>query len=190
MLFIRKKREVNVWKGLAAGLVAGLVSSYAMNGFQALWSKLSENGNDSEDQKSSKREAKSEGAKNKGAKSEEESEDATVKTASAISENVFDHRLTKSEKKVAGPAVHYSFGTAMGGFYGAMAEFVPAFTTGAGAPFGAAVWAAADEVALPALGLTKSPTEYPISNHAYALASHIVYGVTTDAVRRLVRRAL
>ncbi len=29
----------------------------------------------------------------------------------------------------------------------------------------------------------------PVSKHAYALASHFVYGLTTDIVRRVVRRA-
>jgi len=57
-------------------------------------------------------------------------------------------------------------------------------------PFGAAVWAIADEGIVPAAGLSKSPTEYPLSIHAYALASHLVYGLTTELVRRTVRKAL
>jgi len=43
---------------------------------------------------------------------------------------------------------------------------------------------------LPLLGLSKGPTEYPLSIHVYALASHFVYGLTAEAVRRAVRNAL
>ncbi len=81
-------------------------------------------------------------------------------------------------------------GATSGAIYGAMAELLPSVTLGAGLPFGTAVWLIADEATLPALGLAKSPTEVPVSKHAYALASHFVYGLTTDIVRRVVRRTL
>lgn len=61
---------------------------------------------------------------------------------------------------------------------------------GLGLPFGAAVWFVADEIALPALGLSKKPTDYPAGVHTKALASHLVYGLSTDLVRKGVRRAL
>jgi len=165
-------------KGLAAGLIGGLVASWTMNQFQALTTKLAEEME------------KSQGGKKKQAAQKKEGDDATVKAASAISEGLFDHKLTKSEKKVAGPAVHYALGTLTGGLYGAAAELAPIISSGVGLPFGAVFWLAADEAAVPALGLSKAPTEYPLSTHAYALASHFVYGLTTDIVRRAVRRAL
>jgi uncharacterized membrane protein YagU involved in acid resistance len=113
-----------------------------------------------------------------------EGEDATVKTAERVSRGVFHHQLQEDEKKVAGPAVHYAMGAVSGGIYGAVAELVPVTALGAGLPFGAAVWLAADEVAVPALGLSKPPTRTPAVVHAQALASHLVYGLTTDLVRR------
>ena len=184
-----KRDEGDVLKGLAAGLIGGLIASWTMNQFQALLSKLSE-----EDKKSqSAKSARQDGGRGEQKKSQDESkeeDDATIKSASAISKGVFDHKLTKSEKKIAGPAVHYAFGTTMGGFYGVMAEITPIISVGAGLPFGAAFWLVADEAAVPALGLSKSPTEYPPSTHASALASHFVYGLTTDIVRRAIRRAL
>ncbi|MFN2452708.1 MAG: DUF1440 domain-containing protein [Pyrinomonadaceae bacterium] len=73
-----------------------------------------------------------------------------------------------------------AMGATSGAIYGVTAELVPVVTVGAGIPFGAAVWLIADDAAVPALGLSKSPTEYPLSTHAYALASHFVYGLTTD----------
>ena len=180
--------EGDVWKGLAAGLVGGLVASWTMNRFQDVWFKLTEEFGQAEEH-SSARDGGGESQQAQGG-GVEQTDDATVKTASAVSEGIFDHKLTKSEKKIAGPAVHYAFGTAVGGLYGAVAEIAPEVTSGAGLPFGAAFWLVADETAVPLLGLSKGPTAYPIGTHAYALASHFVYGLTAEAVRRAVRVAL
>jgi uncharacterized membrane protein YagU involved in acid resistance len=56
--------------------------------------------------------------------------------------------------------------------------------------FGAALFVAADEIVVPALGLSPQPTESSISSHLYGLAAHLVYGVTTEVVRRGLRAAL
>ncbi len=186
-----KSREGEVLKGLAAGVVGGLVASWTMNQFQGLWTKLSEGDQKAQAKKSSQQGSAGED-KQKKHKSEDggEGQDATVKAASEISEGVFDHKLTKSEKKVAGPAVHYAMGATSGAIYGLMAELLPPVTLGAGLPFGTAVWLIADEATLPVLRLSKSPTEVPLSTHAYALASHFVYGLTTEIVRKSVRGAL
>lgn len=166
-------------KGLVAGIISGLVASAVMTQFQTLWSKLAEGDEQAQDKK-----------KKKTSQEDEDDGDATVKAAEAISETVFDHDLTKSEEKVAGPVVHYAMGATSGAIYGALAELTPLVTIGAGLPFGAAVWLVADEAAVPALGLSESPTEVPLSTHAYALVSHFVYGVTTEVVRRAIRAAL
>ncbi len=169
---MEKIETSDVIKGAFAGLVAGLVATVVMTEFQSLVNKMSE------DKKKHK------------SKQKEEKEPATVKAAEMISESVFDHELTKSEKKIAGPAMHYAMGATSGLIYGISSEVAPITTVGAGLPFGAAVWLVADDVAVPALGLSKSPTEFPLSTHAYALSSHLVYGLTTDLVRRLLRSLL
>ncbi len=112
-----------------------------------------------------------------------------MRLANAISEGVFDRKLSREEKHVAGAVAHYAFGITTGAWYGAAAEYVPGVTVGAGLPFGAFVWLSADEGVVPALGLSKSPREYPLSIHAYALASHLVYGVATEVVRNAIRQA-
>lgn len=56
--------------------------------------------------------------------------------------------------------------------------------------FGVEVCLIAEDAAVPALELSKPPTAYPLSTHAYAIASHFVYGLTTDIVRRALRYAL
>jgi putative membrane protein len=179
----------DVLKGLAAGLAGGLVASWAMNQFQAAWSKATEGfekPHGAQSMQPSEGQQTGQGAEH----DKENQDDATVKAAKAISEGIFGHKLKENEKKPAGTVVHYAFGTATGGLYGAVAEFAPEVTTGAGLPFGAAFWLVADEIAVPLLGLSKGPTEYPPSTHAYALASHLVYGLTAEAIRRTVRSAL
>lgn len=163
-----------MWKGIAAGLLGGLVATWTMNQFQALLSSASEKDQSDEDKK----------------KSESQGDDATVRAASAVSEEFFDHSLTKREKKLAGQAVHFAFGATVGGAYGLAAELAPPVSAGAGLPFGAALWLAADEIAVPALGLSKPPAEHPLSTHVSALAAHCVYGLTTEIVRRGTRRLL
>jgi len=176
-------------KGAIAGLVGGLVASWTMNQFQAAWSKATE-GFEKPHGAQSMQPSEGSTPGQSPDQSKEDQDDATVKAAKAISESVFRHRLKESEKKPAGAAVHYAFGTATGGLYGAAAEIAPEVTTGLGLPFGVAFWLVADEGVVPLLGLSKGPTEYPVSTHAYALASHLVYGLTAEVTRRAVRNII
>jgi putative membrane protein len=190
----REDDDRNVWKGFAAGLIAGLVASWTMNRFQDVWSTFTQSiatppDKQSENPWSESADELEESPGTQDSKPEPQ-DDTTVRTASAISEGLFNHKLTPSEKKIAGPAVHYSLGTGVGGLYGAAAEIAPQVTAGAGLPFGAAFWLVVDEGAVPLLGLSKGPTAYPLSTHAYALSSHFVYGLTAEIVRRAVRNAL
>ena len=181
------RAEGDVWKGLVAGLIGGLVASWTMNRFQDVWWKLSVNGSSTSTPSS---ERKNREAEQPASGDDDEQDDTTEKAASLLSEGVFGHRLTKDEKKIAGSAVHYSLGTGVGGLYGAVAEVIPEVTKGAGLPFGGAFWLVVDETAVPLLGLSKAPTKYPLSTHVYALTSHFVYGLTAELVRRSVRKAL
>ena len=174
----------DVWKGLAAGIVGGLVASWMMEEFQTAWAKLSE----TTQQNGSQRTSSGDGAQPQ--RDEAEQEPATVKAAEAVSEKLLGHHLKKGEKEMAGNAVHYATGGASGAVYGVAAEFVPQLTAGAGLPFGTAVWLVVDETAVPLLGLSKAPMQYPLSTHVYALASHFVYGLTTEAVRRTLRKTI
>jgi uncharacterized membrane protein YagU involved in acid resistance len=75
----------------------------------------------------------------------------------------------------------------VGAVYGLLAEIAPGPTFGLGAAYGAAVALGLDEALVPALGLAKSAKETPPSQHAYSLASHLVYGVTLEGARRVLR---
>ncbi|HMF56126.1 MAG TPA: DUF1440 domain-containing protein [Pyrinomonadaceae bacterium] len=182
----------DVLKGLMAGIVGGLVASWTMNQFQALLGKLMEDEERPHGAQSLQQGSPEHGIgrelKERGSDSPDDN--AAVRTANAVSELVFDHKMTKSEKEMGGAIAHYAMGATSGAIYGAVAEVLPESTIGLGLPFGAAVWAMADEGIVPALGLSRSATEYPLEVHAYSLASHFVYGLTTEIVRRGVRSVL
>ncbi len=181
-------RDSDVLKGLAAGLVGGLVASWTMNKFQAAWSKRVEGFEKPHGAQSMQpSEGEHEGLT---PADKEQQDDAAVKVARAISEELLDRPLPERQKRAAGEAVHYAFGIATGGFYGALAETTPVVTIAAGLPFGVIFWILADETVVPALGLSKGASEYSPSTHAYALASHVVYGVTAELTRRVVRASL
>ncbi len=180
----------NPWKGLVAGLAGGLVASWTMNQFQAAVAKLSRK------QQQSDVELGRTGTEGPGVQSqsvpaqqvvENEDENATVLVAQALATRLFHHPLTEKGKKAAAPWVHYAYGTLAGGLYGALAEEWPVSKAGFGLPYGAALWLGGDEIAVPLLDLSKPPTKYPLKVHAMALAAHLVYGASVEAVRRLVR---
>jgi hypothetical protein len=114
----------NVWKGGAAGLIGGLVASWTMNRFQDVRSTVAksvEAGEGNKFQKVSGEHDKG-GEETSGTQELEFSskpevpDDTTIKAASAVSEGVFGHKLTQSEKKIAGTAVHYLLGTGVVGY--------------------------------------------------------------------------
>lgn len=159
----------NIIKGAVAGLIGGLIASFVMEQFQSLVQPMMQS--------------------NSGLKEKKE-EPSTEKAASAISENVFDHQLTKDEKPVASEAMHYAMGGTSGMIFGAASEVFPEASMGAGLPFGTAVWLIADDLVVPALGLSKPVSDRPLSENAYALSSHLVYGLTTNMIRRGIRNLL
>jgi len=114
-------------------------------------------------------------------------EDSTVKVASAAL-RLAGASLAEDQKPMASSIVHYGFGASVGAFYGAVAEIVPRVTVGVGLPFGVAVWLGAHVVAVPALGLAEPPTRQPVQKEGEEFGLHLLYGLTTELVRRLLRR--
>ena len=117
----------------------------------------------------------------------EESEDATQKAANKIARLVLHRDLDSRTKRKAGPVVHFLFGAAAGALYGTLAEKSKIVRRGAGTGYGVGLWLVADEAAVPIAGLSDNPLNYPAAAHVKALASHLVYGATTEYVRRLTR---
>jgi hypothetical protein len=140
--------------------------------------------------------AEKEGADKKeqsGNKENKEDDNATTKVAEAVAK-VGGRHLAPGQKKTGGTIVHYVFGTLMGAAYGVAVELgsrrIRRNQLLSGLGFGAALFAGADEVAVPALRLTQPPSEVPTVNHLYGFASHLVYGTTAVAVCNATRKFL
>ena len=153
----------------AAGIAGGLAASFVMSKFQTGWKTLAREF----DPDSAERQAK-------------EGESATVKAANRVSQSTTGAPVPEPQKETAGEAVHYGFGALLGGLYGAASSVAPQVRTGFGTIFGTAVWAVADEIAVPAADLTKPPQQVPSSQHLYSIVSHVLFGAVLEGSRRAV----
>ncbi|MBV8810609.1 MAG: DUF1440 domain-containing protein [Acidobacteriaceae bacterium] len=149
------------WKSVLAGAVAGLAGSFAMSQFHALLPQSTP-------------------------PTRQNGEDSTVKVASAISHVIFDHDLSGHEEEIAGPLVHYVFGTGVGALYGTVVEYAKPVQAGWGLAFGTAVWLGAHVLIVPALGLSEPITRSSSSAEAAEFAAHLVYGTVVESVRRVL----
>lgn len=107
-----------------------------------------------------------------------------------LSERIAGHRLDEETKEIASEAIHWGFGAAAGAFYGALAEFYPAATAKEGANFGLVLMSLTHEGALPAMGLSAPPEAQSRREQASEAATHMLYGVVAENVRRFVRKML
>ena len=165
-------------RGVLAGVAGGLVASWVMNQFMGgPGKKLTEAVQTPEENRKQAQHA--------------DDEDATMKAADAIVNTVTGGRhLSRKEKETDGPIVHYVFGALMGGVYGGLAEFSPVVRSGFGTSFASVLFAGGDLVAIPALGLSVSPAKGNKAALVTPYAAHLVYGLTTELVRRLVRKVV
>jgi putative membrane protein len=107
-----------------------------------------------------------------------------------LAEKVAGHELVGTQKEVAVESIHWGFGALTGAAYGALVEFYPAATAKDGAGFGMALSSLTHGTVLPAMGLAAEPGEQTTRERTSELATHVVYGVVTETVRRVVRRML
>jgi len=98
--------------------------------------------------------------------------------------------LTPAQKDLAAEGIHWGFGATIGAAYGVLAEYYPAATAKEGASFGMALEGLTQQGALPALGLADEPEEQSTRERASEMTSNIVFGISTELVRRLVRKML
>jgi uncharacterized membrane protein YagU involved in acid resistance len=184
-----RRNHPSVLRGIITGITAGIVATLVMDQFQKLSSagqKAAEEQirlahGESPEQITHEQEQKEQQAS--------QQEGSTEIVARKIAE-VTGTQLGQQDKKTAGQAVHYTFGTLMGVVYGISAELIPEVTTGAGTAFGTLLFLAADEVAVPAFQLSPSPTDTPATDHLQHWAAHVVYGGSLELVRSLMRRII
>jgi len=112
-----------------------------------------------------------------------------------LSEAPVGHDLALAHKTPlaaqAGPqTAGWVVGSAAGAIYGGLAEFYPAATARRGASFGLVLGTLSEEGALGAVRLVREPERQTLRDRTSEMTAYAVYGVVTEAVRRLVRWAL
>lgn len=152
---------VDVFEGAAAGAVAGLAGAAVMEVFQTYSAALFQPS---------------------GSKPP-----ATEQAAQAAARLTASVRLRRADRQVGGQAVHYVTGALTGAAYGALAERRPGVTQWRGLAFGLACATLIDQIAVPLFGFARQPLKYTVRTHVYGLASHAVFGVVTEAVRKALR---
>jgi putative membrane protein len=181
-----REKKRHLVRGLLAGAGAGLAASWAMNVFMAgPGAKLHEALETGEEQQQEREQEQ------RRQKRGEPKIDATMKAADALTATATGgQHLSLGGKQKGGPIVHYGFGALMGALYGGLAEYSATVRSGLGTGFGTALFAGADLVAVPALHLSRPLKEFPAKSLAPPFAAHLVYGVTTELLRRALRAAL
>jgi uncharacterized membrane protein YagU involved in acid resistance len=155
-------KQKSLLRGILAGMAGGLAAAWMMNEFMA-------------------------GLGQKDTDTGQPKEDATMKAGHAIAYAATGEHLSRAEKEEGGPIVHYTFGALSGGVYGGLAEYSPAVTSGFGTSFGGVLFSTAGLLAVPALKLAPSSADRRAFAQASPFAAHIVYGATTELVRRILR---
>jgi uncharacterized membrane protein YagU involved in acid resistance len=185
-------------KGAIAGAVGGIVGTLAMAAFQQVWMRATTtlpelfNREQSDDDRNRLKNAGV--GESEFPQSEPRSHHHHVSPSERMVATVYReviHRPARPmEMKIGGSAIHVGFGAAAGAIYGAAAEVESRVTIGEGTLFGAAVFIAADEIALPLTGLAETPQRTPPRRHLYALFSNLAFGAATEITRRFVREQL
>jgi hypothetical protein len=147
------------------GAAAGLAASWIMSEFHGAW-------------------------KSAAGEDQDEEEPNTVKAADVVAKTTLGEPVPDEYREPAGAAVHYGFGAFLGAIYGAAVELRPATSTGFGTAYGAAVSLVADEMAMPALGFSPPAPDVAASTHLRGFVSHLVFGASLEAARRLLAGAL
>src|SRR4051794_25813202 len=166
-------------KGLVAGLIGGLAGSLAMAAVQWAWSRTVG---------PTLRPAEDDVAGDVASAPGEEP--SAIRGAVGLARRVIGREVPAAHSRDSGRSFHFAFGAGLEAAYGVLAEYVGLATVGAGLPFGATQVIFADELSVPALSLSRRPSEAPPSAHLASLAAHAAYGVTTEYVRRRVRARL
>ena len=98
--------------------------------------------------------------------------------------------LTPQQPNAWGVAAHFALGILPGAMYGVLRHRTKALPKAQGALYGLGLFVMNDELVNPLLKLSGGPRAYPWQAHARGLVEHVVLGVVTHAVLRVMDREL
>jgi putative membrane protein len=93
-------------------------------------------------------------------------------------------------RKRTAPGTALALAALAGGIYGAMVEYQPSLAAWRGAAFGVGLKRMSQETLLPKAGPGAMASDQPTQERISRWMTHVAYGVTTELVRRRVRRGL
>lgn len=146
---------------LARGLLAGLVGTALMDGYQKLVAAVRDSGSASDQPNERKDWSKA---------------PAPAQVGRRVVKGVFKRDVSADRVGLLANVVHWTYGISWGGVYGILQPSVRANPFSHGLAFGAAVWGVG-YVVLPAMKLYKQIWEYPAKTLALDLSYHLAYGL-------------
>lgn len=164
-------RQRRLSRTLMLGAVAGLLGARSMGTFTRLWRNFLKSNQD--------------GDRKPGSSYSAQERDATERIAEIVAARVFERRLSMRDRHAGSIVVHYGVGAASGAVYALLPNRFPFVSRFCAILFGAAMWLVADELLMPALGVTRALKNYSAAMQANALGEHIVFALTTDQFLRL-----
>jgi hypothetical protein len=112
---------------------------------------------------------------------------APAQLGKRLVDGVFSIELPPTRARLVNNVMHWGYGIFNGTQYGIVAESLPTPRARYGLAFGAMVWAT-DYVILPAAKLYEPIWKYDLRTLADDLSAHLVYGLATASVLRLLSR--
>lgn len=96
-------------------------------------------------------------------------------------------KLSGDQRRHAASAVHYAVGALAGAAYGISVELVPVVKSGYGTGYASLLFVGGPQVLLPWFRLEPPPGETPAAVQVGGLSGHMIYGVTLETARRVLR---
>jgi hypothetical protein len=170
------RRQVKLLGGFAAGVIGGIVATWALDKFQLGAMEATRRAEDAANaQPFLSRQQEDERRRQLRAHAE---------AAERLARSTTGKGLSRAQRQSAVPIVHYAAGALAGGAYGLAAEILPVVRRGYGTGYANLVFLGGSEALLPWLGI--SPKQQPQITPA-GLPAPLVFGAVLEATRRLVR---
>src|ERR1700679_1915463 len=173
----RKRREIKLLGGLAAGIIGAIVATWVLDKYQqgALEAtRAAENAVNAEPFLSRRQEDRL-----------REQQLAHAEAAERIAQSTFGKGLSRNQRRNAAPIVQYAIGALAGGAYGFAVEILPVVRRGYGTGYSNLLFLGGSQAMLPWLNLGTRQKIAPLKNGG--LSAPIIYGATLETTRRILR---
>jgi hypothetical protein len=172
----RKRREIKLLAGLAAGVVGGIVATWALDRYQEGTLEAT------------RRAENAAGAAPILSRQQEdqlrEQQRAYVEAAQRLAKSTFGKGLTRTQRRNAAPIVHYAIGALAGGAYGFAVEILPVVRRGYGTGYSNLLFLGGSEAVLPWFNPGPRQKFQPAPG---GLSAPLVYGAVLETTRRILR---